>query len=216
MIRLHHCPQTRSMRSLWLLYELDVPFELQVYPFDKTLREEPYRSLNPAGRVPTLEVDDIVLTESGAIAEYLCARFPAKGLGRDQSDPEWPAWVNWIHFAETISQHVAALTQQHIALYEDHMRSPIVMRLEAARLAKTLRCVDDALQGGYLLSRFSAADIGVGQAVYMAAHFVHLDEFPRLAAWFERLQERPAYQRALPDGSGLYAQDFYPPWEPTP
>ncbi|MEL6685284.1 MAG: glutathione S-transferase N-terminal domain-containing protein, partial [Pseudomonadota bacterium] len=69
MIRLHHCPQTRSMRSLWLLHELGVDFDVVEYPFDKTLREEPYRSLNPTGRVPTLEIDDVVLTESGAIAE---------------------------------------------------------------------------------------------------------------------------------------------------
>jgi len=80
MIRLHHCHQTRSMRSLWLLYELGVEFELLVYPFDKTLREEPYRSLNPTGRVPTLEIDGVVLAESGAIAEALCERFPEAAL----------------------------------------------------------------------------------------------------------------------------------------
>lgn len=215
MIRLHHCPQTRSMRSLWLLYELGVPFELRTYPFDKTLREEPYRSLNPTGRVPTLEIDGAVLTESGAIAEYLCERFPERGLGRDPGDAERIGWLNWLHFAETISQHCAALTQQHVALYEDHMRSPIIMQLEAKRLAKTLRTVEAALQGDYLLSRFSAADVGVGQAVYMALHFVKLDGLPKVAAWYARLSAREAFQRALPDGPGLYAKDFYPPWEVT-
>jgi len=216
MIRLHHCPQTRSMRSLWLLHELGVPFDVVTYPFDKTLREEPYRSLNPTGRVPTLEIDDVVLTESGAIAEYLCECFPQAGLGRDPSHDERPFWLNWIHFAETISQHTAALTQQHIALYDDSMRSPIIMQLEAKRLAKTLATVESRLEGEYLLSGFSAADIGVGQAVYMARHFVTLDRFPKLTAWFARLEARPAYQRALPDGAGLYARDFYPPWESTP
>ena len=213
MIRLHHCPQTRSMRSLWLLHELGVDFEVQEYPFDKTLREEPYRSLNPTGRVPTLEIDGVVLTESGAIAEYLCALFPQRGLGRDPSHAEWPAFLNWIHFAETISQHTAALTQQHIALYEDAMRSPIVMKLEAARLAKTLRTLEQGLQGDYLLSSFSAADIGVGQAVYMARHFVTLDAVPKVAAWFARLEAREAYLASLPEAPALYAQSFYPPWE---
>ncbi|MEO0905718.1 MAG: glutathione S-transferase, partial [Pseudomonadota bacterium] len=178
MIRLHHCPQTRSMRSLWLLHELGVEFDVVEYPFDKTLREEPYRSLNPTGRVPTLEIDDVVLTESGAIAEYLCERFPAAGLGRDPSHAERAPWLNWIHFAETISQHTAALTQQHVALYEDHMRSPIIMQLEAKRLAKTLATLEQRLEGDYLLPTFSAADIGVGQAVYMSRHFVALDPFP--------------------------------------
>lgn len=213
MIRLHHCPQTRSMRSLWLLHELDVAFDVVTYPFDKTLREEPYRSLNPTGRVPTLEIDDLVLTESGAIAQYLCERFPQAGLGRDPNHAERAAWLNWIHFAETVSQHTAALTQQHIALYDDTMRSPIIMQLEAKRLLKTLATVDGSLAGEYLLSGFSAADIGVGQAVYMATHFVTLDDFPDLAAWYARLVARPAFQKSLPDAPALYAKPFYPPWE---
>ncbi len=212
MIRLHHCAQTRSMRSLWLLHELGVIFDLQSYPFDKTLRQEPYSSLNPTGRVPTLEIDGVVLTESGAIAEYLCERFPERGLGRDPSHVERVQWLNWIHFAETISQHTAALTQQHVALYEDHMRSPIIMQLEAKRLAKTLKTVEVALHGDYLLSEFSAADVGVGQAVYMAQHFVRLEGFSRLVEWFARLQAREAFRKSLPDGPGLYAQPFYAPW----
>jgi glutathione S-transferase len=201
------------MRSLWLLHELGVQFDVVTYPFDKTLRQEPYRSLNPTGRVPTLEFDDVVLTESGAIAEYLCERFPQAGLGRDPSHAERAQWLNWIHFAETISQHTAALTQQHIALYDDAMRSPIIMQLEAKRLRKTLATVDQSLTGAYLLSEFSAADIGVGQAVYMAKHFVHLDDLPALARWYARLEARPAFQKSLPDGPGLYAKAFYAPWE---
>lgn len=215
MIRLHHCPQTRSMRSLWLLHELGVDFELEIYPFDKTLRQDPYRKLNPTGRVPTLEIGDAVLTESGAIAEYLCEQFPEAGLGRDPDHHERTAWLNWIHFAETISQHTAALTQQHIALYDDAMRSPIIMHLEAKRLAKTLVTVEEALAGPSLLSSFSAADIGVGQAVYMAQHFVALKQFPNLEAWFAGLTERSAFQKSLPGDTRLYARDFYAPW-PVP
>ncbi|WP_342075247.1 glutathione S-transferase family protein [Yoonia sp. SS1-5] len=213
MIRLHHVPQTRSMRSLWLLHELDVSFVVQTYPFDKTLRQEPYVSLNPTGRVPTLQLDDIVLTESGAITEYLCERFPEAGLGRDPGHAERAAWLNWLHFAETISHHAATLTQQHIMLREDHMRSPIIMQLEAKRLARTLRTVEAGLSSDYLLSEFSAADISVGQAVYMAMHYVRLDDFPRLTAWFNRLCARPAWAKSLPAGDVLFKQTFYPPWE---
>ena len=215
MIRLHHFPQTRSMRSLWLLHEIEVPFDLVIQPFDKTMRSAAYLAINPTGRVPALEIDDLVLYESGAIAEYLCERFPQAGLGRDPGHAERAAWLNWIHFAETISQHTAALTQQHVALYDDAMRSPIIMQLEAKRLAKTLATVEGALQGDYLLSTFSAADIGIAQAVYMAQHFVTLDAFPTLTAWFDRLQTRPAFQKSLPDGQRLYAKPFYAPW-PVP
>ena len=75
MIRLHHCKQTRSMRVHWLLGEIGVPFESRVWPFDRTLRQDEYLQLSPAGRVPSLEDGDLTMYESGAIVEYLCERF---------------------------------------------------------------------------------------------------------------------------------------------
>ncbi|MEJ6397921.1 glutathione S-transferase family protein [Yoonia sp. 208BN28-4] len=216
MIRLHHCPQTRSMRSLWLLHELGIEFAVKTYGFGPEIKAETYLDLNPTGRVPSLEIDGDVLFESGAIAEVLCERHPDAGFGRGAGDPERAAWLNWVHYAETVSQHVAALTQQHVMLFEDWMRSPTVMKLEAARLRKCYGAIDDALGGqAYLLPcGFSAADIGVGQAVYMGAHFAALDGFEHLQDWMARLQARPAFQASLPDDANrLYQQDFYPAWE---
>ncbi len=220
MLTLHHCHETRSMRSLWLLHELGLPFDLRIYPFDRTLRSDAYLTLNPVGRVPALEIDGEVIWESGAITEVLCERFPERGLGRPPGDIDRPDWLIWVHFAETISQHSAALTQQHITLYEDSMRSPIVMRLEAKRLEKCYAAIEGRLstpveRRDYLLtSGFSAADISVGQAVYMARHFAALDAFPQTEAWFRRLEERPAFQAALPgpQDERLYQRDFYPAW----
>ena len=218
MITLHHCPQTRSMRTLWLLNELKVPFRVRSYPFDRTLREAEFLTLSPAGRVPALEIDGERMFETGAITEYLCERYSPEDLGRMPGTPDRAAWLVWVHFAETISQHTAALTQQHVALYEDYMRSPIVMKLEAARITKCYEAVEARLSTpienrDYLLtSGFSAADISVGQAVYMARHFASTDEFPALKAWYERITAREAFQNALPQGDGIYAQDFYAPW----
>ena len=96
MIRLHHCKGTRSDRTLWLLYEIGVDFDLVVHPFDKTLRAPDYAALNPAGRVPALEIDGAVMTETGAIAEYLCETFPECGLGRFAGDGT--AAIGWCGF----------------------------------------------------------------------------------------------------------------------
>lgn len=214
MITLHHCPGTRSMRSLWLLHELGVDFDLRTYPFDKTLRGEAYRKLNPAGRVPTLEINGEVIRESGAITQALCERFDPEGFGRAVGHAERNAWLDWVHFSETISQHTASLTQQHIMLREDHMRSPIIMKLEAARLGKTLDVVEAGMAGEYLLAGgFSAADISVGQAIYMAQHFVRLAGYPRVEAWYARLTCREGFKASVPDGGGLYGQAYYPPWD---
>lgn len=221
MITLHHCPQSRSMRVLWLLNELEVEFRLSVHAFDKSLRAPEYLSLSPAGRVPALEIDGERMFESGAMMEYLCERFPERGLGRLPGEPDRMAWLVWLHFAETISQHVAALTQQHIMLYDDAMRSPTVMKLEAARLRKCYAAIEGRLSTpvenrDYLLtSGFSACDIAVGQAVYMARHFARTDDFPELEKWYAAITERDTFRDALPDAQSelIYAQPFYAPWE---
>lgn len=220
MITLHHCHQTRSMRVLWLLNELGVEFELRIHPFDKSLRSAEFLSVSPAGRVPALELDGELLFESGAILQVLCARFPEAGLGRATDDPDWPEWLVWLHFAETLSQHTAALTQQHVVLYEDHMRSPIVMKLEAARVGKCFDAIEARLstplenRDHLLTSGFSAADIAVGQAVYMARHFARLDPWPELSAWYARITSRPAFAASLPPNGTerLLEREFYEVW----
>ncbi len=211
-MRLHHCPQSRSMRVLWLLHEIGVPFELVLHPFDKSLRAPEYLALHPVGRVPALEIDGRVVWESGAILEVLCERFPEAGLGRAPGDPERADWLIWLHFAETVSQHVAALTQQHVMLYEDHMRSPVVMKLEAARIGKCHAALEGRLRGREFLldGGFSAADVAVGQAVYMARHFARIEGFPALEAWYGRIAARAAFRASLPGpGEALYAREFY-------
>jgi glutathione S-transferase len=211
MIRLHHAPQTRSMRSLWLLHELGVEFEVVEHAFGKNLRSDAFLSLNPAGRVPALEIDGDVMFETGAITQYLCERFPEAGLGRAPGSAERRDWLVWVHFSETISQHTAALTQQHVALYEDHMRSPIVMKLEAARLGKCYAALEGRLAGReYLLDGgFSAADVSCGQAVYMARHFKRLDGFEAVTRWYDLIAARDAFQASLPRGDQLYVRDFF-------
>ncbi|MEM0946895.1 MAG: glutathione S-transferase family protein [Pseudomonadota bacterium] len=223
MICLHHCHQTRSMRALWLLNELGVEFDVVVHPFGKTLRSKDYLALHPVGRVPALELDGNVIWESGAITEVLCERFPEARLGRAPKDAERADWLIWVHFAETVSQHTAALTQSHIVLYKDWMRSPTVMSIEAKRLSRCFGAIEEHLlsagpdQDFLLRSGFSAADISVGHAVYMARHFVKTEAFPALDAWYCRITARPGFKSALPPEGAerLYAKEFYPAPDPV-
>ena len=214
MIRLHHCPQARSFRTLWLLHEMGLDFELRRHSFfDKSLRSPDYLALSPAGRVPALEIDGRVLFESGAITEYLVETRPECGLGRFAGDAERADWLEWLHFAETIGQHIAILTQQHIVLREDWMRSPTLMRLEAKRLEKVLEVVDRAVESrDWLLpSGFSAIDTNVGYGIHIARRFVPADLLPAVDAYWKRLSARPAFLKAAAeDGEAeIYRRDFY-------
>ncbi|WP_166415910.1 glutathione S-transferase family protein [Cochlodiniinecator piscidefendens] len=215
MIRLHHAPDARSMRIIWLLEELGVAYELISHNFfDKSMRTEAFRGLSPAGRVPALEIDGISLVESGAMVEVLCERFPNAGLGRSFGDAERIEWLDWLHYAETIGQHCANLTQSHIMLYEAWMRSPTVMKLEAARLANTLKRIEAQLSDGrdwLLKSGFSAVDCAVAYGIYAGTHFVKLDALPLTSAYWERFQARSSFGAALPPVGAevIYKQDFY-------
>lgn len=216
MIRLHHVPETRSQRVLWLLHELGAPFEVTVWPFDRSLRSPEHLALSPAGRTPALEMDGRAFHESGAILQILCDRFPDAGLGRAPGDADWADWLIWLHFAETISGHAQVLTQQHVALREDWMRSPTVTQLEPRRLGKCYDVIEARLAGDWLLAGgFSAADVAVGQAVAMAERFARIGDRPRMAAWCDRIGARPAYRASLPrEGEArLYTRDFYEPLE---
>jgi len=213
MRRLHHGWESRSTRSLALLYEMGLEFELVVHSFRKPLFNDDYRQLSPAGRVPALEDGTVTVFETGAITEYLVATYPECGLGRPLGDPEHWQWVQWLHFAETIGQHLATLTQHHVVLREEWMRSPTVMKYETMRLRRTLGVLEAALAGQdfLLASGFSAIDTNIGYSVYGAAKFVRLDDLPNLNAYLMRLLARLAFQKSLPPEGAerLYLKPFY-------
>ncbi|MEI4470549.1 glutathione S-transferase family protein [Frigidibacter sp. MR17.24] len=215
MIRLHHAAQTRSFRVLWALEELGLGYELvRVSLLDGSLRGPDYRVLSPAGRVPAIEIDGGRMAESGAILQWLSEREGRLGPGAG----ERADWLEWLHYAETAGAHLANLTQQHIVLREDWMRSPTVMTLEARRLARVLAAVEDRARGEWLLGGFSMADIAMGYSADIATRFIPLEGLPRTAAWLGRLRARPGFLRArAADGPAeLYRQPFYPPPAATP
>jgi len=214
-LTLHHCHQARSMRSLWLLHEIGEPFELVVHEFGAELHQPEYLRHSGAGRVPCLIDGGVVLSESGAITEYLCAKY-APELGRTSKDPDWPDWLQYLHFAETMGAHVATLTQQHIVLFKDEMRSPVLMKIERKRLELVLSVLEQRLGGrNFILDGFSGIDTNIGYGLYVAQRFTPLKVYPNLTRYFDRLQARPAFAKSLPpkDATIIYKQDFYEVWD---
>ena len=203
------------MRSLWLLNELQVPFELIDMPFDlSVMRSAEYLAVHPLGRVPCLVEGDFRLFESGAIAEYLCERHPEGGLGRLSGNAERYQWLQWIHYSETMAVHAASLVQQRFFIAAAD-RSAVIAKLEGRRLEKAVQVLEAHLTDrDYLLrSGFSAADIGVGYSLHLADRLIELAKFPRVASYLERLRARPAFRASLPTGS-THAISWLPQSEP--
>lgn len=201
MLTLYHCPGSRSMRSLWLLHEMALPFKLVELPFDlKVLRGAEYLAIHPLGRVPCLVDEDRIVFESGAIAQYLCETYDdAERFGRGPRHPERPEWLQWIHYAETIAVHGASLVQQRVFVAPEE-RSPVIQKLESRRLEKALEVLDHHLADRPFLLRsgFSAVDTNVGYSVHLARGFISLDPFPVVSRYYATLAARPAFQASLP------------------
>ncbi|WP_372885990.1 glutathione S-transferase family protein [Shimia sp.] len=214
MILLHHIPFSRSFRILWLLEEMGLRADLRHYSItDGSLRAAEFKSISPVGRVPALEIDGITIFESQAIVEYLTETRPLHGLGRLPGDAERVPYLEWLGFAETQASILASLNMQHLFMGDPTPASPVVLKLEAARLAATLKALEHVLgQRDWLLeSGFSAADAMMGFNLFAAPYYVRMDRFPNVRAYMARIEARPAYQeaRALDGPQEFYKKDFY-------
>lgn len=216
MIRLHAIPGSRSFRILWLLEEMgESPDEIVNYAIhDDSLRSEAYRELNAAARVPALEIDGLVLRESGAITEYLCETRPEHGLAPKPGEAARADFLQWLHFSETVAVTIQNLNMQHLFLPDPSMRSPAVMGIETRRLAALFKVVEAALSDGretLLPSGFSAADTMFGFNISAGFHYVYRERFPHLEAYLARMEARPACKRAMArQGKDyFYAKPFY-------
>lgn len=217
-LKLFHCHEARSMRSLWLINELGLDADVVVFSFGDELRNDDYLSKHPLGRVPCLIDNELTLFESGAITEYLCENYDNSTLWRAPGHSERPEWLQWLHYAETICVHAASLTQQAIAIADPDKRSTTVRKLETRRLEKAIEVLEEQLQDrDYLLkSGFSAVDVGVGYSLHVGRLFTDISVFPKVASYYQRLASREAFKRSLPAphaSNRIYNRDNY--WLPA-
>ena len=99
MLTLHFAPNSRAGRIVWLLEELELPYEINKMAFHpKDLKSDAHRARHPLGRVPVLDDGDVRIFESGAIVEYVIARHKNGGLRPpdDAGDEEAALLPNWV------------------------------------------------------------------------------------------------------------------------
>lgn len=200
MIVLHHCVSARSLRPLWMLEELGLPYELRMLPFPPRVHARPYLDLNPLGTVPLLEDATTRMTESAAMCQYLAARHSPGGLDVQTGEPAFGAYLNWLHMSDATLTFPQTLVLRYTHFEPPERLQPQVAADYARWFLARLRAVDVALQHNEHLcaGRFTAADVAVGYALVLARHLGLDAQFtPAVAAYWQRLQDRPAFQRAL-------------------
>jgi glutathione S-transferase len=197
MIKLYHAPRTRSIRVLWLLEELGIPFELETQEYRPPAT--PFAQKTPFGKFPSLEDGDTVMFESGAIVEYLLERYGEGRLGPRAGEPRRGEFLQWVHFAEATLMPPLIEILRHTVLKPEAERIPAVVDDARTRAAVTLAVVERALADrNYLLGAdFSAADIMMTYGVQWAEMLGLLADSPNLRAYLQRLTSRPALRKAM-------------------
>ena len=200
MLTLHFAPNSRAGRILWLLEELSLPYELNQMAFHPSdLKSEAHRARHPLGRVPVLDDGEVSLYESGAIVEYVLARHKNGGLKPEVNDPLFPEFLQWFHYCEgMVMPPVNTIVIQTLLLPPDR-RDETALGQAQRLLTKALGPVNDALEGReYLIGDFSAADIMLGHACFMANRLGCVsDDMSALKAYVTRVSQRPAFKIAI-------------------
>ncbi|MEW9623550.1 glutathione S-transferase family protein [Rhodanobacter geophilus] len=220
MLTVHHLNDSRSQRVLWLLEELDVPYQIRKYRRDpKTMLAPPQlRAIHPLGKSPVIEDEGQVIAESGAIVEYLIDRHDTGRLAPLRGLPERLRFNYWLHYAEgsampplLLKLVAARIAAAPMPFFARPIARKIAGKLQSGfvdpQLALHLEYVDNELAqtGWFVGGGFSAADIQMSFPMEVAMARSGLgDRLPHVAAFVERIRQRPAYRRALERG-GPYA-----------
>lgn len=212
MIKVHHLDNSRSLRILWLLEELELPYEIENYQRDATTRLAPpeLKSVHPLGKSPAVSDGDLVVHESGAIVEYVLDRYGNGRLMPARTSSDWVGYVQWLHYAEG-----SAMLPMMLHLYASRLgdaAAPLRPRIDS-QIDNHLSYMDRAVSatGYYVGSDLTACDILLSFVSQAARAAQRLGPFPHLVAHLRNLESRPAYLRALARG-GPYSLNVF--WTP--
>lgn len=204
MLVVHHLGVSQSERVVWLCEELGLVYTLRRYDRDPVTRLAPaaYKALHPAGTAPVIEDGPVTMAESGAIIEYILARYGGGRLSVSPSDPDFAAYLYWLHFANAslgageMNRMIAGM----VGAAGDHP----AMRFLEDRARRAYAQVEGRLgQSPYFAGdALTAADIMMVFTLTTLRAFAPRDlgDAPHTLAYLQRIGERPAYQRAMAKG----------------
>ena len=204
MLTIHHLGTSQSERIVWLCEELGVPYELKLYARDPVTRLSPpeLKALHPLGAAPVITDGELVLAESGAIIEYIIAKYGDGRLALGSNHPDFAQYLYWFHFANANLQPNMGrnMLLRRLKLAEDE--PTLVMTKN--RLDRGLALVDSRLRDAVYLagSEFTAADIMIVFSLTTMRLFypLDLDPYAHIKAYLHRIGERAAYQIAMHKG----------------
>lgn len=203
-ITVYHLPRSRSMRVLWLLEELGLPYQVESLDFvPGKFGGDDYTKIHPLNKVPAIKDGDMVMFESVAIMQYILNKYgPENGvsgkLAPAVDDPEYGSYLQWLHYGEsTLAPVIAALMYQR-HFFPEEKRSTHMVDWAEAELVKVFSMLETQLgDHDYILkSGFSAADISVGYCLLLARLAKAHDQITdRIEDYWDTLTDRDAWAK---------------------
>lgn len=188
---LYYHPWSRAANVVWMLEEVERPYELRLVDIMKGAQKQPdVLAINPMGKLPILDDEGTVVTESAAIGLYLADRYAYGRLSPKADDAARGTYLRWSLFAPSVIEPGTAAKAAKWEYKESQAgwgsHDAMLTAMESA-LAK----------GPFVLGdTFSMADIIFGGTIRFMLMVKSIDERPSFKAYAERLAARPALQRA--------------------
>ena len=195
--KLYGISGSRALRSIWMMEELGIDYELIPVNFNEESKQPEYLEINPNGRIPALVDGDLKLFESMAINLYLAKKY---GTDLYPADPaaeakvwQWSVWA--ISEIEPLQMQIVI---QKVFVPEDKRNQKVIDRATKG-LLRPFKVLNDVLtKHNYLLGdQFTVADLNLS-AVMLLVRSMEFDfaEFPDIQAWMQRCYDRPSLAKA--------------------
>ena len=193
-MKLFYSPGTISIAVALTLEEAGLSYEPVLVDFPNAQQTKPrYLSINPKGRVPALMLENgRVLTETGALLEYIAARAPEARLVPD--DPVEAAHMRSVMYYLASTMHVAHAHKMRGHRWADNQESFADMRAKVPlNMTTSASFVEsDCLRGDFVCGdAFSIADAYLFVVCnWLPGDGVETSAFPRVEAFQARMEER--------------------------
>lgn len=187
---------TRDLRILWALEEMQMPFELVGLDHpNKELSTAAYHKLNPLEQIPVIDDDGVVLSESGAIVIYL-AKKAGKLIPRD---PAGEAQVLRWSFAALNSLEIPMMTLQFMDFIGSRESQAVTRNFMTHWATRHLTNLEGWFEGRDFIATdsFTVADILMAHVLTEIKEEEFWKPFPRVLAYRERCFDRPAWRRTI-------------------
>lgn len=198
-MKLYHCKGARSLRCVWALEEMGLPYEIETLPFPPRIFAKQYKDINPLGTVPALIDGDVMLTESSGICHYLAEKYGPTPLAVRPEENDYGLYLNWMYRSDATLTFPLTIVFRYTALEPEERRSAQVAEDYRKWFLGRWSSVEAGLEGrDYLCAdRFTMADICVAFALYFANTLGVTEAMtPNVANWWERISTREAFSRA--------------------